>query len=149
MKIKTLLLGSAAAFAVAGAAQAADLSVAEPVDYVRVCDAFGAGYWYIPGTDTCLKIGGYVRFDVNFHTGSLVDYAVSGNYNAAWTATAGHSAGWDFYTKASVSVTAKSMTEYGPLTGYIVIQGVSQNSDATNNVMTAIMASAKPLPKVA
>jgi hypothetical protein len=41
MKLKTLLLSSAAAFAVVGGAQAADLSVAEPVDYVKVCDAFG------------------------------------------------------------------------------------------------------------
>ena len=71
MKLKTLLLSSAAAFAVVGgaaAAQAADLSVAEPVDYVKVCDAFGAGYWYIPGTDTCLKIGGLVRMDIQFHS---------------------------------------------------------------------------------
>ena len=35
-----------------------------PVDYVRVCDAFGSGFFYIPGTDTCLKIGGYVRGDL-------------------------------------------------------------------------------------
>ena len=128
MKLKTLLLGSAAAFAVAGGAQAADLSVAEPVDYVRVCDAFGAGYWYIPGTDTCLKIGGYVRFDVNFHTSTAQDWSYP---------TSVHSAGWDFYTKASLSVTAKSMTEYGPLTGYIVLQGLSQNSEASNNVVSA------------
>ena len=72
MKIRTLLLSSAAAFAVVGGAQAADLSVAEPVDYVKVCDAFGAGYWYIPGSDTCLKIGGHARFDVNFHSTSNV-----------------------------------------------------------------------------
>ena len=70
MKLKTLLLGSAAAFAVVGGAQAADLSIAEPVDYVRVCDAFGVGYWYIPGTDTCIKIGGNVEFTVNFHSNS-------------------------------------------------------------------------------
>ncbi len=75
MKLKSLLLGSAAAFAVVGGAQAADLSVAEPVDYVRVCDAFGVGYWYIPGTDTCLKIGGYVQFDVKFHASSANDWA--------------------------------------------------------------------------
>ena len=72
MKLKTLLLSSAAAFAVVGGAQAADLSVAEPVDYVKVCDAFGAGYWYIPGSDTCLKIGGHVRFDVTFHSNKNV-----------------------------------------------------------------------------
>jgi hypothetical protein len=67
MRVKTFLLGSAAAVAVIGGAQAADLSIAEPVDYVRVCDAFGVGYWYIPGTDTCIKLGGSVEFTANFH----------------------------------------------------------------------------------
>ena len=107
MKLKTLLLSSAAAFAFVGAAQAADLSVAEPVDSVRVCDAFGAGYWYIPGSDTCLKIGGFVRMDVNFHD------------NKGVYAGANHSASWDFVSDGDVQVTAKSMTEYGPLIAYL------------------------------
>jgi hypothetical protein len=119
MKLKTLLLGSAAVFSVAGAAQAADLSVAEPVEYVRVCDAFGTTYWYIPGTDTCIKIGGYVRFDVNFHTTN-------------WQAYPTHSASWDFSTKAHLDVTASSMTEYGALTGFLALEAVSSNSDSTN-----------------
>ena len=54
MKMKVILLGSAAAIAVTGV-QAADLSMAEPVDYVRVCDAFGTGYWYIPGPTGALR----------------------------------------------------------------------------------------------
>jgi hypothetical protein len=37
----------------------------EPAEYVRVCDAYGSGFYYIPGTDTCLRIGGYVRYEVN------------------------------------------------------------------------------------
>jgi hypothetical protein len=60
MNIKSLLLGSAAALAAVSGAQAADAIVAaepEPMEYVRVCDAFGTGYFYIPGTETCLKIG--------------------------------------------------------------------------------------------
>ncbi|MDF1776208.1 MAG: porin, partial [Rhizobiaceae bacterium] len=65
MNIKSLLLGSAAAlFAVSGAS-AADAIIAaepEPVEYVRVCDAFGAGYFYIPGTETCLKLSGFLRY---------------------------------------------------------------------------------------
>ena len=65
MKIKSLLLGSAAAMAaVTTGASAADAIVAaepEPVEYVRVCDAFGSGYFYIPGTETCLKFSGYIR----------------------------------------------------------------------------------------
>lgn len=28
---------------------------AEPVEYVRVCDAFGTGWFYIPGSETCLN----------------------------------------------------------------------------------------------
>lgn len=59
---KGLLLGSAAALTSVVGAQAADLPVykAAPIEYVRVCDAFGAGFFYIPGTDTCLRVGGLV-----------------------------------------------------------------------------------------
>jgi hypothetical protein len=63
-----LLLASAAAalMATSFGASAADLAKKAPVavDYVKVCDAYGAGFFYIPGSDTCLKIGGYVRADV-------------------------------------------------------------------------------------
>ncbi|HWD13013.1 MAG TPA: porin, partial [Pseudochrobactrum sp.] len=55
-----------AALVAATGAQAADAIVApepEAVEYVRVCDAYGAGYFYIPGTETCLRISGYVRYD--------------------------------------------------------------------------------------
>lgn len=39
-------------------------ALAEPVEYVKVCDAFGSGFYYIPGTDTCLRIGGRVRSSI-------------------------------------------------------------------------------------
>ncbi len=63
--IKSLLLGSAAGLAAVAGAQAADLPVAKAaaVEYVRVCSAYGAGFFYIPGTETCLRIGGRVRAD--------------------------------------------------------------------------------------
>ena len=59
MNIKSLLIGSAAALTAVSGAQAADAIVAaepEPMEYVRVCDAFGTGFFYIPGTETCLKL---------------------------------------------------------------------------------------------
>ncbi len=56
MKLKSLLFGSAAVLAAGTGAQAADLPTVAPVEYVRICDAFGTGFYYIPGTDTCLKI---------------------------------------------------------------------------------------------
>ena len=68
MNIKSLLLGSAAALLAVSGARAADaVEVAaepEPMEYVRVCDTYGTGYFYIPGTETCLRIGGYVRYDI-------------------------------------------------------------------------------------
>ena len=67
MNIKSLLLGSAAALVAVSGARAADAVVVaepEPVEYVRVCDVYGTGFYYIPGTEICLKIGGYIRYDI-------------------------------------------------------------------------------------
>lgn len=66
--MKTAILGAAAGLMACGAAQAADLPVkAKPVEYVRVCSLYGAGFFYIPGTDTCIKLGGYLRIDTSFN----------------------------------------------------------------------------------
>ena len=66
--VKSFILGSAATLLTSGWAGAADLPVrkAAPVDYVRVCDFTGAGFFYIPGTDTCLELGAFVRIEGNF-----------------------------------------------------------------------------------
>ena len=72
---KGLLLGSAAALVATGGAQAADLPVkAQPVQFVKICSLYGAGFYYVPGTDMCLKIGGWVR----------AEYAYGNNGNFAW-----------------------------------------------------------------
>jgi len=65
---KSLLLGSAAALVATAGATAADLpsKKAAPVQYVKVCDAYGAGFFTIPGTDTCIKVGGRVRADFGY-----------------------------------------------------------------------------------
>ncbi|MGC4025224.1 MAG: porin [Mesorhizobium sp.] len=73
MNIKSLLLGSAAALVAVSGARAADavevVAEPEPMEYVRVCDTYGTGYFYIPGTETCLRIGGYVRYDISVGDG--------------------------------------------------------------------------------
>jgi hypothetical protein len=59
--VKALLVGSAAALT-GFAAQAADLPrKSAPAEFVRVCVGQGAGFFVIPGTDTCIRIGGMVR----------------------------------------------------------------------------------------
>lgn len=72
MIIRTLLLGTVASIPFSSAVQSADAVVAaapEQMDYVKVCDAFGTGYFYIPGSETCLKLGGMVRYDVGASIG--------------------------------------------------------------------------------
>src|ERR1700742_1154788 len=66
--VKSLVLGSAAGLVAMSGAQAADLPVkAKAVEYVRICSLYGAGFFYIPGTDTCIKLGGYVRVDTTLN----------------------------------------------------------------------------------
>ena len=78
------LLGSAAALTTASIAQAADLPTrkAAPVEYVRVCDAYGAGFFYIPGTDTCLRVGGLVQAQMRIQPSS-VNYRVNAPIGSA------------------------------------------------------------------
>ncbi len=123
MNIRMVLLTSAAALAAASSPVfAADAIVAaepEPVEYVRVCDAYGTGYFYIPGTETCLKIGGYLRFEVY------------GGPNQKGTSD------WNARTRAQVQFTAKSDTEYGPLTGVIVLRNNGDNASTTSTLDSA------------
>ncbi|WP_052954645.1 porin [Microvirga vignae] len=66
--VKSLLLGSVAGLAAVAGAQAADLPAkkAAAVEYVRVCSTYGAGFFYIPGTETCLRVGGRVRAEYRY-----------------------------------------------------------------------------------
>lgn len=85
MKVaKSLLLGAAAGLATVVSAQAADLPTrkAAPVQYVKICDAYGAGFFYIPGTDTCLRVGGLVLAQMRIQ-GSSQMYALPHSYASA------------------------------------------------------------------
>ncbi|MCD7109071.1 porin [Rhizobium sp. DKSPLA3] len=117
MNIKSLLLGSAAALAAVSGAHAADAIVAaepEALEYVRVCDAFGTGYFYIPGTETCLKIGGYVRTQIKYDEDA---FGAKDRFNDDK-----QYGDYDAQTKGYLTIEAKSDTEFGALTGYINLE---------------------------
>src|SRR5687767_15623275 len=66
--VKSLLLGTAAGLVAVAGAQAADMPVkAAPVQYVKICTLYGDGFYYIPGTDTCIRFSGYVRADYGYN----------------------------------------------------------------------------------
>src|SRR5215469_610145 len=133
--VKSLLLGSAAGLVAVAGAQAADLPVkAKPVEYVKVCSLYGAGFWYVPGTDTCLKIGSYVRVQTEFNAGNggipigAVDSALGGHNDRTDTSDLA------FRTRASLSVDLRTQTEYGTLRSYIEVGAelTTASSSATN-----------------
>jgi hypothetical protein len=127
MKVmKSLLLGAAAGLVATAGAQAADLPVkAKPVEYVKVCSAYGAGFYYIPGTDICLRVGGYV----------FLETGVKGHNAAVRPLTAGSTATLanpfdaninysSWRARGHVILDARNNTAYGTLRAYMAL-GVS------------------------
>jgi hypothetical protein len=119
--LKGLLLGSAASLVAVAGAQAADLPVkAKPVEYVKVCSLYGAGFFYIPGTDTCIKLGGAVRVQTEYNTGSggiPVGFGTTAEAGqGALTRSATNDVNWR--TRIYFSVDARQQTEYGTLRTY-------------------------------
>ena len=113
--VKSLVLGSAATLVAMGGAQAADLPVkAKAVEYVKVCSLYGAGFWYIPGTDTCIKLGGYLRAEVAVNTNSVYDG------QTASVAGARNRLSNDFTARAreDLNIDTRTATEYGVVRTY-------------------------------
>lgn len=111
--VKSLILGSAAGIIAVSGAQAADLPVkAKAVEYVRICSLYGAGFYYIPGTDTCIKLGGFVRVETALNTGTIY---TQGAYNGP---TGAHNRLSNYYLTRSrliFEIDTRTATEYGVL----------------------------------
>lgn len=112
--MKSFVLGSAAMFAGAGV-QAADLPVkAKAIEYVKVCTLYGVGFYYIPGTDTCVRLGGYLRAEVAMNTSALFDNPTTGVGGA-------HNRLSNYFTTRSreaINIDTRTATEYGVLRTY-------------------------------
>ena len=127
--IKSLVLGSAAGLIALSGAQAADLPVkAKAVEYVRICSLYGAGFFYIPGTDTCIKLGGYLRVDTTFNGGVYGQPFYSGD--------AGQGNRYrDYFNSRSrfaLTVDTRTATEYGVVRTFAQGDFQFQNFGSTN-----------------
>ena len=126
--VKSLLLGSAAGLVALTGAQAADLPVkAKPVQYVKICSLYGAGFYYIPGTDMCIKIGGWVRFEAAYGSGGqMTNGPFFNNVNNRTT----NNSVWR--ARGYITADARDQTAYGTVRGYIAV-GLSTNSTGQDN----------------
>lgn len=142
MRLTILLMTSAAALVPSSlAANELALAVA-PIDYVGICDVHGSGYLYIPGTQTCLSIGGYMQFDAwaydsrqAQHFFNLPDYLTgaisatsdpsnplsrrSGAVAGYLYDTDDYSAPWAVSEEIKVAATARSTTDLGIVETYV------------------------------
>ena len=125
--VKSLLLGSAAGVVAVVGAQAADLPVkAKPVEYVKICTLYGEGFYYIPGTDICLKLGGYIRADYGYRvTGARTPeyFGVEGRHTRA-------SNEWSTRHRFNLNIDTRTQTPYGTLRTFGSAH--FQNEDAAN-----------------
>ena len=122
--MKKILLGSTIATIIITSAQAADQPVkAQAVDYVKVCNLYGAGFYYIPGTDTCIKIGGFVRAQYYYNT-------VQGFPQSPALAFSRATDRYGTFARGALSADVRSQTEYGTLRSYM---RYGQNWQTTGN----------------
>ena len=130
--VKSLLLGTAAGLVAMTGAQAADLPVkAKPVQYVKICSLYGAGFYYIPGTDTCIKVGGWVRMQMmQGVNGNSTNGPMASNHSDRSTT--------DFATRnrGYITADARSQTEYGTLRAYIAV-GLSGDNAGNSKASSA------------
>jgi hypothetical protein len=113
---KSLLLGSAAGIAAVTGVQAADLPVkAKPVEYVKICSLYGAGFFYIPGTDKCIKIGGLLREQWDIH-GAGDGFAYADTGSGSWTR--GFTSDSSFRARSVLTIDVREQSSYGTIRGY-------------------------------
>ncbi len=150
-KIKSLILGSAAVIAASAGAQAADLPLkAKAVQYVKICSLYGAGFYYIPGTETCIKLGGYSQFNLNIY-GSNDDApalrnSTAGTVNATAAPYPGDGlnfnarSGMAYTTRArnQLNIDTRTATEYGVVRTFMVnnFEFSTGASPSTGNITT-------------
>ena len=99
----------------------------KPVQYVKICSLYGAGFYYIPGTDTCLKVGGYVRAEMNFNANGSYNPYRAVNFDSPATNREVSR------VRFGISLDARSQTEYGTLRSYAFFASTMTNGGTGNN----------------
>jgi hypothetical protein len=127
-----ILLATAASLVSAAAAQAAELPTkAKPVQYVKICPLYGDGYYYIPGTQTCIRVGGKIQEDVAWNANG----GRNPNYSGANGAQDRTNLELSTRGRADFAMDARSQTSYGVLRSAALMH--FQNQDQAESFNTA------------
>ena len=92
------------------------------IESVRICSAYGQAFFFIPGTDTCLRLSGRARFE----------YAYQPVYNRSRNnggVTPGDYSGYQ--GRLRLNLDARTQTAYGTLRGFLRLDAGSRTGFAT------------------
>lgn len=105
-----ILLSTAAVLA-ATSVDAADLPLkAKAIEYVKVCSLYGAGFYYIPGSDTCVKLGGHIRVATTINGGTYDLPYIQSGAGASELRTKNY---FNTRERFTFNVDTRTATEYG------------------------------------
>ncbi|MGI9350043.1 MAG: porin [Rhizobiaceae bacterium] len=140
---KPLFLSAASALIFSNYALAADSVIVEPepTEYVRVCDAYGSGFFYIPGTETCIRFSGFVRsayekFDIDVDTGSQLNGALFPLF-AFPPIDEFNFAAWG--TRARLNIDTRNETDWGTLRAIYRLEAGQSNTDSDIDMDVALI----------
>jgi hypothetical protein len=148
MTTKSVLFSTCAIFVTAGIAQAADLPMTkgEAVEYVKVCSEFGPGFFYIPGTDTCIQIGGSMRALYGYNN------IPKGSYSASPGKAGQHGSARQvdqtaFQGRFQLNIDVRTQTEFGVLRSFLSLDANTGHSGTQTRPFGSVAGSVVPVDK--
>jgi hypothetical protein len=103
---------------------------------VRICSLYGAGFFYIPGTDTCIKLGGYLRAEMAINTNSVY----TGNTSAQGGLGNRYTNGYTWRSREDLNIDTRTATEYGVVRTFFdstfTWTGDTYSASGTNSLAT-------------
>src|SRR3954466_11474987 len=133
------LLANTAAFvavtAVQAQAETRQRVRAEPVEYVKICSLYGDGFYYIPGTDTCLRFGGMVQSDYALNVGVAHTPQYFGGGGAQDRSVSSFSS----RHRLEFSLDSRTATQYGALRTYSSFYAQNKHGEDSTNTRRAFI----------
>lgn len=86
--------------------------------YVLACTAYGDGFFYIPGTDTCLRLSGRARFEYGYQAPESRTSGTTGDYSG-------------YRGLARINIDARTQTAYGTLRAFVRLEAASRTGFPT------------------
>ena len=92
---------------------------------MKICTLYGDGYYYIPGSDTCIRFGGYIRAQYGYNAGGGAAGAGIAP-GTALTVTDGlmnrSSSQYSTAHRGDITIDTRTQTQYGVLRTYMDVR---------------------------